>query len=659
MEIEEKYIKNNNNINNNISDSIKNFSVSFDNLVLNLIKISKTLNQQIICSNNLIKEIMIEKIYSEKLVQLYNRIGMLEDSRQLMSRKISIIYYEIKKFLKEIKNYLNNENKDNKINNINIKEINNNYQYKTLFNYGFYNMKNFKTKFKSKQNLNNSTKIRKKFDIYMDINKNNFFGINKKSRNLINNKTTNLENSASFNNNIIKINATSKNNNFNINLNLEEKEELINKNNIFNSNNEDAKIINNNNNKILANNVIQFLRIINEMKTKYNNKKSKNDIEFKKIKFKYDNLKIYIMKLSKKILSNINENKNKFETIKYKNIDKEDIKESNDEKNDNKSKIIINSFNNLLIENKDIFSYIINQNKTIINLLTISKEISINYIKNPILIIKFLPKIIHENNFFILKENDALKNDINFQLEKKIKELEEELLKYKDNDKNKLLDESKVLKDNKEQIDLLLNESQDLKNELEEMKDNFNISNYSNSKEEMDKYYKELIKEYESKIKFYEEKNKFNEKEINDFKKRDNNSKENMEIVNLKIENSNIQKELKNLKMENSLLNQKLKEYNIINNIGELSPEKYDIIYEKNFENLNLSWILLKEKNKEENKYENYFWIGKNIEIDLYKFNYIKENDAIKQQIVNYITQLEEKDEIIDKLKQKLKRYEK
>ena len=603
---------------------------------------------------------MIEKIYSEKLVQLYNRIGMLEDSRQLMQRKIRIIYYEIKKFLKEIKNYLNNENKDNKINNINIKEINNNYQYKTLFNYGFYNMKNFKTKFKSKQNLNNSTKIRKKFDIYMDINKNNFFGINKKSRNLINNKTTNLENSASFNNNIIKINATSKNNNFNINLNLEEKEELINKNNIFNSNNEDAKIINNNNNnKILANNVIQFLRIINEMKTKYNNKKSKNDIEFKKIKFKYDNLKIYIMKLSKKILSNINENKNKFETIKYKNIDKEDIKESNDEKNDNKSKIIINSFNNLLIENKDIFSYIINQNKTIINLLTISKEISINYIKNPILIIKFLPKIIHENNFFILKENDALKSDINFQLEKKIKELEEELLKYKDNDKNKLLDESKVLKDNKEQIDLLLNESQDLKNELEEMKDNFNISNYSNSKEEMDKYYKELIKEYESKIKFYEEKNKFNEKEINDFKKRDNNSKENMEIVNLKIENSNIQKELKNLKMENLLLNQKLKEYNIINNIGELSPEKYDIIDEKNFENLNLCWILLKEKNKEENKYESYFWIGKNIEIDLYKFNYIKENDAIKQQIVNYITQLEEKDEIIDKLKQKLKRYEK
>ena len=574
-----------------------------------------------------------------------------------MQRKIRIIYYEIKKFLKEIKNYLNNENKDNKINNINIKEINNNYQYKTLFNYGFCDMKNFKTKFKSKQNLNNSTKIRKKFDIYMDINKNNFFGINKKSRNLINNKTTNLENSASFNNNIIKINATSKNNNFNINLNLEEKEELINKNNIFNSNNEDAKIINNN--KILANNVIQFLRIINEMKTKYNNKKSKNDIEFKKIKFKYDNLKIYIMKLSKKILSNINENKNKFETIKYKNIDKEDIKESNDEKNDNKSKIIINSFNNLLIENKDIFSYIINQNKTIINLLTISKEISINYFKNPILIIKFLPKIIHENNFFILKENDALKSDINFQLEKKIKELEEELLKYKDNDKNKLLDESKVLKDNKEQIDLLLNESQDLKNELEEMKDNFNISNYSNSKEEMDKYYKELIKEYESKIKFYEEKNKFNEKEINDFKKRDNNSKENMEIVNLKIENSNIQKEFQNLKMENLLLNQKLKEYNIINNIGELSPEKYDIIYEKNFENLNLCWILLKEKNKEENKYESYFWIGKNIEIDLYKFNYIKENDAIKQQIVNYITQLEEKDEIIDKLKQKLKRYEK
>ena len=51
--------------------------------------------------------------------------------------------------------------------------------------------------------------------------------------------------------------------------------------------------------------------------------------------------------------------------------------------------------------------------------------------------------------------------------------------------------------------------------------------------------------------------------------------------------------------------------------------------------------------------YENYIWIAKNLVNNLEGFNFITEEESIKKQIMNYITQLEEKDDIIFKLKQK------
>ena len=145
--MEENFLFNTNNINNNynikeryISYKMKSFNNIIDKLITNVKKISKILSKQIIGSNFLIKEIMIEKQYSKTITQLYDRIGMLEDSRRLLEENIKSINYNIKHFFKEIDKEFLFDN--NKINNINIKEYNNNIQYKTLFNNNYIKQSN-------------------------------------------------------------------------------------------------------------------------------------------------------------------------------------------------------------------------------------------------------------------------------------------------------------------------------------------------------------------------------------------------------------------------------------------------------------------------------------------------------------------------------------
>ena len=90
----------------------------------------------------------------------------------------------------------------------------------------------------------------------------------------------------------------------------------------------------------------------------------------------------------------------------------------------------------------------------------------------------------------------------------------------------------------------------------------------------------------------------------------------------------------------------------------DIIPDKFDIICDKNYKKL--SWILLRQKDIiEENEYENYIWVEKNLVNNLDLFNFITEEESIKRQIMNYITKLEEKDDIIFKLKQKLNKFEK
>lgn len=128
------YHKNNNNIINkeDISYKIKVFNHKLSKLTLNINDISKTLNRQIIVSNFLIKEIILEKQYSKKLIQLYNRIEMLEDSRKLLEQNIKSINYNITNFCEGIQKLFLFEKKKN--DNINLDEINNNIEYKTALN---------------------------------------------------------------------------------------------------------------------------------------------------------------------------------------------------------------------------------------------------------------------------------------------------------------------------------------------------------------------------------------------------------------------------------------------------------------------------------------------------------------------------------------------
>ena len=81
-------------------------------------------------------------------------------------------------------------------------------------------------------------------------------------------------------------------------------------------------------------------------------------------------------------------------------------------------------------------------------------------------------------------------------------------------------------------------------------------------------------------------------------------------------------------------------------------PDKYDIICEKKFEKL--CWILLRKKEGNEKEYESYLWIEKYMVNNLDKFNFLNEEESYNRQIMNYIAQLEEKDDEIFKLRQQL-----
>ena len=676
---------NNNNKKKDISYKINAFNIKIDELILNLKQITKTLSKQIISSNHIIKEILLENPYSKKIVLLYDRIEMLEDSRKLLENEIKSINYNLKYFFNDFQKILLF---DNKINNINIKEINNNIEYNSSFNnnyidYGYGNNKNHfdrnkfftinydfnKTnKHKPKNNSQSDIKFESKYEKYVKSQKilkknnssykqysmnnnqyeknnilNNDLNIilnqNKKSRNPIKNQNYNFSSNSDSTFNTMNINNNSKKK-ININTNAP-------KSKITNKSNRNYSLC-------LAKYVIRFIFLIKEMKMKYNKKESIYDFEFKKIKTEYDKLKILLVNLSKKVIDII-KNKNQINNnIKHKKY----LRKNNNINNIIKEKKL-NIFNKLLISNKTNFSYIKYFKKTVDNI--ISKEITFFIINKKIHINLFIKNIsqIHEYELKIINQNipnlsnkENSNDEIIKELQEKIKILNEELSKYKNeiNIENKT-EESKL---DKEQIELLLNENQELKNQIEEYKESNNMS-LSNSKEEMEKYYKDTINENEAKIKFLTEQNQFYEDEIKKYKQ--NNTKESNDLVNLKIENSIIQKEFENIKKENQMLNNQIKEYKLKNNYEAILPDNYDIICDKNYEKL--SWILLRDKTGNENDYESYLWIGKNIVNNLDKFNFLKEEDSIKIQIMNYISQLEEKDDIIYKLKLKLNKYEK
>ena len=164
-----EYDFNNNNITkkNDISYKIKVFNSTINKLILNIKNISKTLGKQIIGANHLINEIMLEKQYSKKIMLLFDRIGMLDDSRKLLEENIKSINLNINHFFIEIQKILIIDN--SKINNINIKEYNNNIEYKTLYNNNYIGQGNHKINLDDNNFFNTINFLYKEFNIIFNL----------------------------------------------------------------------------------------------------------------------------------------------------------------------------------------------------------------------------------------------------------------------------------------------------------------------------------------------------------------------------------------------------------------------------------------------------------------------------------------------------------
>ena len=573
----------------------------------------------------------------------------LSDNSLLLSHKV----IQFLSIIQEMKDKYNNRNCEN---NLDFKEIKLKYENlkKSISDLSYKVINDFYINSSTIQSLNsNNTMSANNTSYKNNLNKNNdtneLLSMIKMYREKIKKLEINCKTLLSvkekvFNDNVQKSKLISKI--------MKELEELKSENNIRNN---QKYNINLNSVKIEENYILQIKKLKLALESK-NNDITKKDRIIANLNTEIKNLmknNNYSNYKNKNFLTNNNnqilliENATHFSIIN----DISDINDINRKIIEEKEEIItllkneINSLNNKISKSK---------NKDVIN-----KQIpeNINHINNNIYIInqykEKVKKLKEENSNLkskynqISKENKSLSKEIESlsninktnellkeEQEQKIKELNviiNENLNNEDNN-NKIID----IKENKEKIELLINENQELKNEIEELKEN-QINTSSKDKEND---FKELINDYEAKIKLYTEKNDYYKQNID----------------NLKIENSIINQEFENVKNENNKLHKLMKEHNIKINDDEYIPNNYDIIADKSIGNL--SWFLLRQKLGDKNNYSDYIWVEKNNINNLEEFNYVNEIDLVNKKIINYISQLEEKELIIGRLTQKLNKYE-
>lgn len=577
------------------------------------------------------------------------RNNNLSDNSLLLSHKV----IQFLSIIQEMKDKYNNRNCEN---NLDFKEIKLKYENlkKSISDLSYKVINDFYINSSTIQSLNsNNTMSANNTSYKNNLNKNNdtneLLSMIKMYREKIKKLEINCKTLLSvkekvFNDNVQKSKLISKI--------MKELEELKNENNIRNN---QKYNINLNSVKIEENYILQIKKLKLALESK-NNDITKKDRIIANLNTEIKNLmknNNYSNYKNKNYLTNNNDQILLIENATHFSIinDISDINEINRKIIEEKEEIItllkneINSLNNKISKSK---------NKDVMN-----KQMpdNINHINNNIYIInqykEKVKKLKEENSNLkskynqISKENKSLSKEIESlsninktnellkeEQEQKIKELNEiinENLNNEDNN-NKIID----IKENKEKIELLINENQELKNEIEELKEN-QINTSSKDKEND---FKELINDYEAKIKLYTEKNDYYKQNID----------------NLKIENSIINQEFENVKNENNKLHKLMKEHNIKINDDEYIPNNYDIIADKSIGNL--SWFLLRQKLGDKNNYSDYIWVEKNNINNLEEFNYVNEIDLVNKKIINYISQLEEKELIIGRLTQKLNKYE-
>ena len=445
---------------------------------------------------------------------------------------------------------------------------------------------------------------------------------------------------------------------------------------------------------------IKNMKILTEKINDLNNKIKEKDEHIKYIK-KYINNPINnkdkenkISELSKNYLELNKENSNlKNELIRLKDIDKENQKLKNDIKVAN-----------------DLFKKEIKQKEEII--IKLNKSIKLNEEGN---------KNINNENLSLKEKNDEFKNSL-IEKNKKIQEMNSQIANYKNqindmniklknnNDESRLVMEitslkkinanlnkqlNEIKKKSNTNSDININLNQEKDSDINIIKENYqkiseenkiikkekeSLLKENNKKEEEIHKLKEIIDELNKKISSYSLSNSepssssnsfgievinYDSKNINNFNIEDF-RKQNDKLIELKeafnkykndkkIEISIYKNEFGDLKKENEELKVKLNE----NNIKIYSSEEYNILCDKNYKNL--QWFLLIQKTNEfSNTYENLIWVPRKKILNIEKFNdFESENDTRNKLLLDNYSKLEQKEEIISKLKYKIDCYEK
>ena len=445
---------------------------------------------------------------------------------------------------------------------------------------------------------------------------------------------------------------------------------------------------------------IKNMKILTEKINDLNNKIKEKDEHIKYIK-KYINNPINnkdkenkISELSKNYLELNKENSNlKNELIRLKDIDKENQKLKNDIK-------VANGLFKKEIKQKE--EIIIKLNKSIklneegnknINNENLSLKEKSDEFKNSLI---EKNKIIQEMNSQIANYKNQI-NDMNIKLKNNNDEsrlvMEITSLKKINANLNKQLNEIKKKSNTNSDININLNQEKD--SDINIIKENYqkiseenkiikkekeSLLKENNKKEEEIHKLKEIIDELNKKISSYSLSNSepssssnsfgievinYDSKNINNFNIEDF-RKQNDKLIELKeafnkykndkkIEISIYKNEFGDLKKENEELKVKLNE----NNIKIYSSEEYNILCDKNYKNL--QWFLLiKKTNEFSNTYENLIWVPRKKILNIEKFNdFESENDTRNKLLLDNYSKLEQKEEIISKLKYKIDCYEK
>ena len=567
----------NNNYENNDNNHINNYSFHINNIndnerfVQTKTKLFRDYSNNKSKSHQKIEELNKKNIFFQNQIKDYqfqiedlkSTIEVLEKTLEDSNNKLNSLY--------ENKININTINNINENNAYNILKKNNNYLEQKLkinelqikrFNKDILLLKQENIQYKTKISDNNSELIKQKEYI-----------------NHLENKIINLKENKDINEN-----------------NISEKNKDNNKDDIKNS-------INNNEKE-------NYLKIIEENKNELKLKEKEIEELNEKIKSQNIDYNIKLKKLSEEnsiISQSLNIRNAEIELLKNESqnnqkINLNNIKDDNEKKNE---KEIINLKERI----RDYEDKIKDNNKLIDNLNELLNKEKQNNNKKNELINKFQNDINDlnrekENKDNIIKDNNKLINDLNKEKENKDNIIEDNT-KSINNLKEEIIQLNNEIIQFKNQIALLEEEKNNLQkdNELNNNDKNKELDNIKNELKEKEKYINELrdkiinLESQYDKLKLKEDdiitENESLSKELNTYK-----NKCDQLQIDFNLKNYNLTKEINELKKKNNIINEESKQ------INDLKLEKEKIIEKikeyKNNEELNLQQIkALKEHIKE------------------------------------------------------------